>query len=330
MAKSSDELADLLREQIITQINIGALEYGDRLPSAREVAVEMKVDPRTVLAAYHTLAEEDLVELRRRSGVYVAARPGPAASLIAPPERWMVDLLAEGLARDIAVPALSERIRESTSTIRMRCAVIECNRDQIHSMSRELRDDYGMEVVGIDLGTIDPEGPLPASLHDVDLLVSAAHDEVIRRIAARLGKPFVVTSVRSDLVERTTRLLARGPVYFVVTDQRFADKMRRGFAGFPGGENFRAIVLGRDDIERIPADATTYVMRLAAERLEGVEIPGRLVPPVRVFSPGCAREILSIMVRRNAAALWRDHLDDARRLLEADTTTEAQVGDRRG
>ncbi len=306
MATSSDELTELLRQRIIDQIRMGTLEYGDRLPSARELSVELEVDPRTVLSAYHALAEEDLVELRRRSGVYVAARPGPTQSMVAPPVRWMVDTLADGIARDIPVPLLAERFREATSTTRLRAVVIECNRDQIHSMTRELREDYGIESSGVDLATIPADGPYPQEVLDADFIVSAAHGDVIRTIADRLGKPAIVVSVRSDLVERTTRLLSRGPVYFVVTDARFADKMRRGFASLPGGDNFRAIVVGRDDVASIPDDATTYVMRLARETLGTTVIPGRLVPAVRVFSPGCAREILAIMVRRNASALWRD------------------------
>ena len=310
MAVSSAEIAEVLRERIISQIRVGVLEYGDRLPSARELSVELDVDPRTVLAAYHVLAEEDLVELRRRSGVYVAARPGPDQTLLAPPVRWLVDTLADGIARDIPVPLLADRFREATTTTRLRAAVVECNRDQIHSMCRELRDDYGIDATGVELGSFSQAGPYPAALTSADLIVSAAHGEVIREIAATLRKPFVVVSGRSDLLHRTARLLARGPVYFVVTDPRFAEKLRRGFARMAGGENFRAVVVGQDDVSAIPAEATTYVMRLARERLGDAAIPGRVVPTVRVFSAECAREILGIMVRRNAAAVWRDRADE--------------------
>ena len=310
MPSSSDNIVELLRERIIDQIRAGAVEYGDRLPSARELAVELDADPRTVLAAYHVLAEEDLVELRRRSGVYVAARPGPSRSPLAPPTRWLVETLADGITRDIPVRALANRIEEATTTVQTRAVVLECNRDQIHSMSRELSEDYGLVVSGVDLGSFDPAGDLPQAVRDADLLVSAGHVDVVRPLAERVGKPYVVTSVRSDLIQRTTRLLTRGPVYFVVTDVRFADKLRHAFAQLPGADNFRAVVLGRDDVRSIPGDATTYVMRLAIERLNGEHVPGRVVPPVRIFSPGCAREILTIMVRRNVAAL--DRRDDGR------------------
>ena len=303
MPTSSDNIVELLRERIIDQIRAGVLEYGDRLPSARELAGELDADPRTVLAAYHVLAEEDLVELRRRSGVYVAARQGPSRALLAPPTRWLVDTLADGISRDIPVGALAQRIEESTTSVQTRAVVVECNRDQIHSMCRELREDYGLMVDGVEIGSFDAEGELPAAVRDADLLVSAAHVELIRPLAARLGKPYIVTSVRSDLIQRATRLLARGPVYFVVTDARFAEKLRAAFARAPGGENFRAVVLGRDDIRSIPSDATTYVMRRAIEQLQGQHVPGRVVPPVRIFSPGCAREILTIIIRRNVSAL---------------------------
>jgi DNA-binding transcriptional regulator YhcF (GntR family) len=306
MATSSEAIVELLRERIIDQIRMGTIEYGDRLPSARELSTELDVDPRTVLAAYHVLAEEDLVELRRRSGVYVAARPRSNQALLAPPVRWMVDTLADGIARDIPVPLLADRIREATTTLRMRAAVIECNRDQIHSMCRELREDYGMDAVGVDLATIGGGAPYPSALEQADILVSAAHGDIVQRIARELGKPAVVVSVRTDLVERTTRLLARGPVYFVVADPRFAEKLRRLFASIPAGDNFRAVVVGRDDVSAIPSDATTYVMRLAQEMLGRTRIPGRQVPAVRVFSSACAREILGIMVRRNAAEVWQD------------------------
>ncbi len=302
MATSSEDIAELLRERIIDRIRAGTLEYGDRLASARELAAELDADPRTVLAAYHVLAEEDLVELRRRSGVYVAARPGPGREVLAPPTRWLVDTLAEGISRDIPARSLAARLDEATTTVATRAVVLECNRDQIHSMSRELRDDYGLTVTGVELGSFDPDGELPHAVLEADLIVSAAHGDVIHALAARLGKPSIVTSVRADLVQRTTRLLARGPVYFVVTDVRFADKLRRAFAPLPGAENFRAIVLGRQDLRSIPKDATTYVMRLALEQLAGEDVPGRVVPPVRIFSPECAREILTVIVRRNVAA----------------------------
>src|SRR5688500_9727832 len=101
MALSSEAITQLLRERIIDQVRAGTLEFGDRLPCSRELAIELDADRRTVLAASHTLAEEELVELRRRSGVYVAARSSATSALLAPPARWLIDVLVDGIARDI-------------------------------------------------------------------------------------------------------------------------------------------------------------------------------------------------------------------------------------
>ena len=303
MALSSEAIAEVLRERIIDQIRAGALESGDRLPSARELATELDADPRTILAAYHVLAEEDLVELRRRSGVYVAARPRSASSVLALSTRWLVDVLADGIARDLPAPSLAARFASATSTVTTQAVVLECNRDQIHSICRELAEDYGLLAHGLELDRIERDPEAVEMLRRADVIVSAAHGEIIRPLAERLGIPCIITSVRPDLIHRATRLLARGPVHFVVSDARFAEKLRHLFAPLPGGENFRAVVLGRDDLRSIPADATTYVMRLAADRLHGQMVPGRVVAPVRIFSSQCAHEILSLVVRRNLAAL---------------------------
>jgi len=62
-------------------------------------------------------------------------------------------------------------------------------------------------------------------------------------------------------------------------------------------------VLGRDDPKQIPADAPVYVTRSARARLGNAAVPGRVVPPARIFSSDSAREILRIVVRLNLEEL---------------------------
>ena len=75
--------------------------------------------------------------------------------------------------------------------------------------------------------------------------------------------------------------------------------LRHFFADTPGVENIHAVVLGRDAVEDIPSDASTYVTHSARAQLGDVPIPGRPVPPVRIFSDASAQEILEIVVRAN-------------------------------
>ena len=58
----------------------GGLTAGHRLPSVRQLAVDLGVHHNTVALAYRELAEEGWLELRRGSGARVVARRAPRAS----------------------------------------------------------------------------------------------------------------------------------------------------------------------------------------------------------------------------------------------------------
>jgi len=65
-----------LTRQIVEQVRDlcagGALAPGDRLPSIRELAEELSLNPNTILRAYERLTAEGLLERRHGDGTYVA------------------------------------------------------------------------------------------------------------------------------------------------------------------------------------------------------------------------------------------------------------------
>jgi GntR family transcriptional regulator len=61
-----------LRERVLDQILEGAIKPGEALPSVRQVAGELAINPLTVSKAYQALADEGVVEKRRGMGIYVA------------------------------------------------------------------------------------------------------------------------------------------------------------------------------------------------------------------------------------------------------------------
>lgn len=71
------QVADAVRSDIAA----GRLAPGDRLPSAKEVALALEVNVHTVLHAYQVLRDEELIDLRRGRGAQVTPAAGPLADL---------------------------------------------------------------------------------------------------------------------------------------------------------------------------------------------------------------------------------------------------------
>ncbi len=97
----------------------GALAPGTRLPTIRELAMDLGVHPNTVAEAYRLLAEEGWLELRRRRGATVLARPlpepGPGTR-----ERWvrrLNELVAEAVSLGIAPADLAADLERAAASL---------------------------------------------------------------------------------------------------------------------------------------------------------------------------------------------------------------------
>jgi GntR family transcriptional regulator len=71
-----------LCEQLLAAIAHGNLERGEQLPSVRDVAAELGINPNTVNRAYAELEGEGVLETRRGRGTYVL-QPRPRGSPLA-------------------------------------------------------------------------------------------------------------------------------------------------------------------------------------------------------------------------------------------------------
>ena len=60
-----------LRDRTVARILASELTEGDALPSVRQLAVDLQINPITVSRAYQLLVDENLVEKRRGLGMFV-------------------------------------------------------------------------------------------------------------------------------------------------------------------------------------------------------------------------------------------------------------------
>jgi GntR family transcriptional regulator len=64
-----DQIAALVKAAVAT----GELRAGDSLPSVRQLAGRLRINPATAVQAYRTLESEGFVEMRQGSGTFVRA-----------------------------------------------------------------------------------------------------------------------------------------------------------------------------------------------------------------------------------------------------------------
>ena len=62
-------------DQVKAAIATGSIEAGDRLPTVRQLAVDLSINPNTVSRAYTELELTGLVETQMGSGTFVGNRP---------------------------------------------------------------------------------------------------------------------------------------------------------------------------------------------------------------------------------------------------------------
>ena len=69
----SQPLYEQILDQVRSVIAKGEIELGTKMPSVRELALELRVNPNTVMRAYQELERDGLTEKRRGQGTYVTS-----------------------------------------------------------------------------------------------------------------------------------------------------------------------------------------------------------------------------------------------------------------
>jgi GntR family transcriptional regulator len=106
-----------IMDEVRRALVVGTLHAEDPLPSVRELASELVVNPRTVANAYRELEREGLIYVRRGQGTFVAPDVHPERE-----ER-------RSLARGVAKRALVDATRNGLTV------------DELVTMIREVAED---------------------------------------------------------------------------------------------------------------------------------------------------------------------------------------------
>ena len=85
-------------ERIKRDISLGIIADGERLPSCRDLAMEMGVNPNTVQRAYSTLEEQGIIFTIPKKGVYARGVTAPNAQKTA--EEQIARIKEAGITRE--------------------------------------------------------------------------------------------------------------------------------------------------------------------------------------------------------------------------------------
>ena len=112
-----------LVHQVRQSLLLGYLREGDQLPTVKDVAGDLAINPNTVVKAYRQLEHEGLAGGRPGQGTFItgtlsAEPPDGHAALRASLERWLRDAEEAGLSSE-AVTALIAVVRDDMAKERV-------------------------------------------------------------------------------------------------------------------------------------------------------------------------------------------------------------------
>ncbi len=302
-------LTDRLRDRLLNALHVGRIRPGDRLPSIREVARDTGEDHRAVAASYRVLQEEGLVEVRGRSGVYVAQQERLGGELLAETARWLAGVMTDAWRRQIPLTELHDLLRRCTAQTRLRVACVESNLDQMTAYCAELAELFGLDARPVYLPSTGGDHPgemarLQAELARADLVVTTRfHAARVQRAALPAGRPVIVVTVHSQIVEAIQRELERGELVVVSADPEFGERIRAMHGqGEENGARIRVVpAADREAVEGIPPERTVLLTLAARSSLGGARLPAA-IPHTPTFSPQTARELSEAIIRLNLRA----------------------------
>lgn len=219
--------------QVLTQLkqhlHLGRLRSGDRLPSVRQLARILDVNPKTAHSIYHYLEYEGLVEIRPRSGVFVsggnvAKEQSREAELARKVRRLIREAYSLGFTQD-ELSDLFKQFLESSRPPDL-LGVVECNEDFRRLICGDLTRELHVNIVPISPADLkDWTSPSLAGLRH--LVTTEYHLRELQNIVrgTDLGKAVYAVRLNYKIFEELEARLSEGRVLFLVKETCFIDEL---------------------------------------------------------------------------------------------------------
>lgn len=103
-----ESIYEQIRSQIIRFIKIGILRPDDKLPSVRELSMELGINPNTVQRAYSQLESDGYLYILSKKGAFIADRHVDKDEMIISFKKEVIHYRDEGLTHEDVLKTIEE------------------------------------------------------------------------------------------------------------------------------------------------------------------------------------------------------------------------------
>lgn len=228
---------DQLKRQIISKIHFGKIAAPAKLPSVRQLASRLHVNPKTIRKVYHELQAEGYLAIRPRVGVTVkppvvnSDRLTMHAMRLRFARRSIQEASQLGLSA-AQLATLIQRISAPPRMNRTAVTVVECNREQNHWYARQIESALHIRTYEILLDDLDhPKADvLDHITHSRCLVTTHYHWEEVCERAERYGRPVLQLRLNPRVFEAIVRQAQAEPIGLLATDSTFLGGLKRALS----------------------------------------------------------------------------------------------------
>lgn len=224
---------DQIKHQFAAALHMGGLKSHSQLPTIREMAHTLAVNPKTILKIYHRLQDEGLIEIRAGSGVRVSGAvrknfdQNYFISLVSMAQRHIEEARRLQVSPENYLKLLEDLLhgKDRRQSI---CLVVECNTEQIRLFAAEIGSRLGITAHPVMIGDLlKPTRRTASLLQEADFLVTTDfHWDQVERLAHQYQKVPLKIRLTPEFLQTLIQCARKGGILMIVSNLDFFANFR--------------------------------------------------------------------------------------------------------
>lgn len=140
-------------KQIKAQVRNGTLKSGAKMPTERELSMELKTSRNTISTAYHELEKDGILKSFQGKGTFVAGEgelyrdQNVIDKILKFVDLGFETALEDGISSEEFIQIINKRVKEKLELMKKISAVyVECNVEQAKMFSEQLSEKTNMDI----------------------------------------------------------------------------------------------------------------------------------------------------------------------------------------